>query len=329
MKISVLVPVYKAEQYITRCAESIFSQRYENLEVLFVNDCTPDRSIELLQRLLAEKFPGRQSQVKIINHEKNRGSAAARNTLLDNATGDFVCWVDADDWLEKDAIANLVKKQQEGNYDIVSGWSYEASEEGIRPFRQPVFQSKEDMLSDMWKPYFHHVLWGRIIRRSLYEEHNIRSTEGFDYGEDFYLMVAAVFYSKEIASITDYVYYYNRANTSAQSYQRNSIINKNRWEQSNHNLNITLAFVSKNNLLNSEAGERIIKEKFGYLCMAAKSQDNRFFQIVANEIKADCKDYYYAIGFNNPIYRFVLTNYKIASPCLRLRAFFIKCLERK
>ena len=328
MKISVLVPVYKAEKYITRCAESLFSQGYGNLEYIFVNDCTPDKSIELLLELLKEKYPKLQSQVKIINHEKNRGSAAARNTLLDNATGDFVCWVDADDWLEKNAITKLVKKQQENDYDIVTGWSYAVTEKGIQPHCQPTYQRKEDMLSEMWETGFRHVLWGRIIRRSLYEKNKIRSTEGWDYGEDFYLMVSVVHYSKIIASITDYVYYYNQDNSSAQSFLYADKVNAKKWEQFNHNLDNIMLFFSENELLRAEAGKELMKYKFPLLCMAAKRKEKAIFQEVVDEIKNNYKDFYYVIGFNNPIYKFILTHYFTASPCLRLRALIIKLFTK-
>ena len=84
--------------------------KYDDLEFVFVNDCTPDNSIDILKIIVEEKYPALLSRVKIINHEKNRGSAAARNTLLDNATGEFVCWVDADDWLDKDTVAKFVHR---------------------------------------------------------------------------------------------------------------------------------------------------------------------------------------------------------------------------
>ena len=103
MKVSVLVPVYGVEKYIERCARSLFEQTYSDLEYVFVNDCTPDQSIEILKKVMAE-YPQRKNAVKIVNHAKNRGLAAARNTAYDNATGDFVTIVDSDDWLEWDAL---------------------------------------------------------------------------------------------------------------------------------------------------------------------------------------------------------------------------------
>ena len=76
--ISILIPVYNVEKFIERCARSVFEQTYENLEYVFVDDCSPDKSIQILERVLAE-YPKREKQTKIIHHDKNRGVAAARN----------------------------------------------------------------------------------------------------------------------------------------------------------------------------------------------------------------------------------------------------------
>lgn len=96
--VSILVPIYGTEKYIERCTRSLFEQSYSNIEFVFVNDYTPDRSVEILKSIL-EKYPQQKSNTKIISHDKNRGVAAARNTLLDNATGDYVMWVDSDDYI--------------------------------------------------------------------------------------------------------------------------------------------------------------------------------------------------------------------------------------
>ena len=104
-KVSILVPIYGVERFIERCARSLFEQTYPNIEYVFVNDCTADRSVEILKELV-EDYPGRKDAVKIISHEKNRGLAAARNTALENATGVFICHVDSDDWVPK-ALMNV------------------------------------------------------------------------------------------------------------------------------------------------------------------------------------------------------------------------------
>ena len=101
--VSILVPVYKVEDYIERCARSLFEQTYSNLEFIFVDDCSPDDSVEILGRIM-DDYPARKEAVRIIRHNHNRGSAASRNTALDNGSGEFVFAVDSDDWLELDGL---------------------------------------------------------------------------------------------------------------------------------------------------------------------------------------------------------------------------------
>ena len=81
MKVSILVPIYGVEKYIEQCAISLFSQTYEDVEYIFVNDCTPDNSISILEKVLAN-YPERKSQTKIINHPENRGLGAGRKTVM-------------------------------------------------------------------------------------------------------------------------------------------------------------------------------------------------------------------------------------------------------
>ena len=117
--VSICVPIYGVEKYIERCAISLFEQTYKNIEYIFVNDCTQDNSIDVLKSII-EKYPVRKNCVRIINHERNKGLGAARNTAITNATGMFIMHVDSDDYVEKDIVERLVKKQNENNSDIVT-----------------------------------------------------------------------------------------------------------------------------------------------------------------------------------------------------------------
>ena len=109
-KVSICVPVYGVEKYIERCAISLFEQTYPDIDFIFVNDCTKDRSIEILEEVIT-RYPERQKDIKIINHAKNLGLAAARNTLIENATGEFVFIVDSDDYLALNAVELLLSEQ--------------------------------------------------------------------------------------------------------------------------------------------------------------------------------------------------------------------------
>ena len=102
-KISILVPIYGVEHYIERCARSLFEQTYPDIEYVFVDDCSSDQSIAVLEKVM-EDYPLRKPHVKIIHHERNKGLSAARNTALEASAGDYVMHVDSDDYIEKTLI---------------------------------------------------------------------------------------------------------------------------------------------------------------------------------------------------------------------------------
>ena len=104
IKVSICVPVYGAEKFMEKCARSLFEQTYHNIEYVFVNDCTPDRSIEVIRQVLLD-YPQRQASVKIVEHEHNRGLSASRHTAVLHATGDYFLHFDDDDYMETDAIS--------------------------------------------------------------------------------------------------------------------------------------------------------------------------------------------------------------------------------
>ena len=101
--VSILVPIYGVEKYIRRCAISLFEQTYLNIEYIFVNDCTNDDSIIILENVI-NQYPNRQSQIKIIQHETNKGLGEARNTAVAAANGDYLFHVDSDDYIDSYCI---------------------------------------------------------------------------------------------------------------------------------------------------------------------------------------------------------------------------------
>lgn len=110
--ISVVVPVFNAEKYVNRCIDSILNQTYEKLEVILVNDGSSDGSVKI-----CEKWQKLDSRVKLITQE-NAGVSAARNTGIANATGDYIAFVDNDDWLRPEMFKNLIRKAQKDNADL-------------------------------------------------------------------------------------------------------------------------------------------------------------------------------------------------------------------
>lgn len=206
-KVSVLVPVYNVEQYIGKCARSIFGQTYQNMEIIFVDDCSPDNSVGVVRQIL-EEFPNRKKQVKVIRHEHNRGIAAARNTLIEAAMGNFIVFVDSDDWMEPDMVEVLVAKQKETGADIVSSNSFE-NDNTLNPhFINPTFNSKGDVLNFFVCLNGHHELWSRLYHRNLFVENHIRCVEGDNVSEDLFVTPCLFWYARSVAWVNRCLYHY-------------------------------------------------------------------------------------------------------------------------
>lgn len=117
--VSVCIPVYKVEKYIEKCARTLFEQTMtDGIEFIFVNDCTPDKSIDVLEKVL-EEYPHRKAQTRIIHHEKNRGPVAARNTAIKNASGNYIICCDSDDWIDLELYETMYRKALETDADVV------------------------------------------------------------------------------------------------------------------------------------------------------------------------------------------------------------------
>ena len=121
IKVSILVPFYKVENYVGRCVESLFTQTYKNIEYVFVNDCTPDGSMEVINEKI-DKY-GMTDKCKMIIHEQNQGISSSRNDCLDNMTGDYFLFIDSDDYIDRDMVELLVEAAVKENADI-SGCGY-------------------------------------------------------------------------------------------------------------------------------------------------------------------------------------------------------------
>lgn len=175
--VSVLLPVYQVEEYIERCARSVFEQTYQNLEFVFVDDGSTDSSIDLLKSVIND-YHDLKDNIHIIRHLENKGLAAARNTAIKSCHGDFVIHVDSDDWIEPIAVQSLVQKQQETKADIVyTRGNFLETNESVKIDCRGWSTDKETLLTNFLQDKATICLWSKLIKRSLYTKHAIRCDE--------------------------------------------------------------------------------------------------------------------------------------------------------
>ena len=211
MKVSILVPVYNVEKYFARCLETLFSQTYSSIEYVFVNDCTPDKSMYVLQASL-EKYPSRANPVKIIENKQNLGIAIVRNTLLENATGEYVLFVDSDDWIEVDAIEKFVDKALKSNADIVGCDYFEEYHDRQVLFKQSYPSQHVEAMKAMTLLRIKGVLWKLFMRRELIVHNNIYFVPEVQFGEDYIFCCKLFFYAKSFSCVDEALYHYVQYN---------------------------------------------------------------------------------------------------------------------
>ena len=208
------MPIYNVEKYIEKCARSLFEQTLDDIEYIFVNDCTPDKSISILKQALKE-YPHRQQQVKIISHQTNMGSAAARNTCLSAATGEYIGWCDSDDWIEDNMFECMYLKAKETNADIVCcNYITEYQHKQINEEFTYLEETKQ-ILQDSKPTILNSSLCNKIIRKTLYEQNDIRPYDGINMNEDLGMTIRLRYLSCKTLIIPQAFYHYNRLNLSS------------------------------------------------------------------------------------------------------------------
>lgn len=178
--ISVIVPIYNVAPWLPRCLDSIVGQTYKNLEIILIDDGSTDNSLEICQT-----YGAKDTRIKII-HQENKGVSAARNAGLDNAQGDFIMFVDPDDWLTLDACEKLLDTQQQTQTDVVMGNFYYSRENSPNALAIEIKETsvlrieKTVALSLLFS--CHCVVWAKLYRHSVLN--NSRFNLEYKLGED-------------------------------------------------------------------------------------------------------------------------------------------------
>lgn len=203
--VSVIIPVYNVEQYIERCARSLFGQTLDDIEYIFVNDCTPDKSMEVLARVL-EDYPARKEQVRIIDMPVNSGQAKVRKVGVEASTGDYVIHCDSDDWVDITMYEKMWKMAVEGNFDMVICGNYYT--DGTHTLRINSnecngFKSlRRAIISDEIRNY----LWNKLIRRDMYK--HVEEWPVCNLWEDAAIVCQIAYHSESIGKIDEPLYHY-------------------------------------------------------------------------------------------------------------------------
>lgn len=209
--ISIIVPVYNVEEYLERCINSILNQTYKNWEVIFINDGSIDRSLEILK-----EYKEKDKRIKIID-KKNAGSGAARNEGIASSRGEYIAFLDSDDWYEKNFLEKLYNNLIENNSDVVMcnpriRYKDEHIIENINLnifTRINLLQNPEEILKILEMP----VIWNKIYKKDVIMKKNIKFPN-CSFAEDVEFLYKVFLNVEKVSKIEEHLYNYYKGDNS-------------------------------------------------------------------------------------------------------------------
>lgn len=324
-KVSVIIPIYGVEKYIEKCARSLFEQTLEDIEFIFVDDCTPDKSVEILNSVISS-YPKRSAQVKIVKHETNKGLPFARETGLSYATGDYIIHCDSDDWVEPQMYEALYNKAIDENADIVICDYYYAYSDGKRVVlpQKPAATDGKMVIKQMLFQQLHGSCCNKLVKRACYNTDIVFPKENMR--EDLALMVQLVYYAKKVAYLPQAYYnYYFNTNSLSQSLSYEVI--EKRVLQSVKNYQIVEDFLNKKGL-STEFRDGLAMVRFAIKNSLALNTNTKRGQALWKSTFPDITIVTVLGLKTKPIFKiqFILASLSVFTLVRRLRHLWKKCL---
>lgn len=207
-KVSVIIPIYGQEKYIERCARSLFEQSLKSIEYIFVDDCTPDNSIDILEKV-ADDYPDRKDHIKIIHHKSNVGVSMSRQDGMTMASGEYVIHCDPDDWVEKDMYETLYAKASGENLDVVI-CDFSAESDSVEVISQRPAECKSasvlGSISGRHLKPLHGSLCNKLIKADCLAD--VKFPPGVNYCEDVFVLFQVFKGERNIGYVDKAMYHY-------------------------------------------------------------------------------------------------------------------------
>jgi glycosyltransferase involved in cell wall biosynthesis len=202
--ITVIVPVYNAEEYLHKCINSILNQTFSGFELLLINDGSTDSSGKI-----CDEYANTDIRIKVY-HKENGGVSSARNVGINNSNGDFLIFVDSDDYIETKMLEDMYRNSQITKSDIV-GCDFYQEYENLSIYTSAYFENRQEFLRAVIRNYWG-VMWKILVKNDLYKKNNIQFPKNIDGGEDYFVCINLLFYANKVSCINKAYYHYNRIN---------------------------------------------------------------------------------------------------------------------
>lgn len=250
-KLSIIIPVYNTEKYLDRCLESVVNQSYKELEIIIVNDCSPGNV-----KSIVETYKEQDLRIKYVEHEKNKGLFRARLTGAQEATGEYIAFLDSDDYITKDYYHSLVRKATEKDADIVIGKTVLEKVDGqrvIQNLHDSCFEFDELKGDDIQKAFFGqkglcyawHTIWNKIYKKELWDKcfpHYNTITQHLIMTEDIAFSALLFYNAKKVATVKNDAYFYCENKDASTNVEK---IKFTRFEKNINDIKLVFDFVAQ------------------------------------------------------------------------------------
>ena len=210
---SIIVPVYNAEKYLSDCLKSLIGQTCSDVEIICINDGSTDNSLKILQ-----EYANKDSRIKIINQE-NQGVSIARNNGINIAQGEYLLFVDADDWISESMCEDLFNSIKASKSDIIYFNYYNCSDKQTRPINMICSNSTD--FKDIIIP----GLWCKAYKTTFIKKNNITFPTGISMAEDMIFILKTISKNPSTSYLKKYLYYYRNDNQNSATHKDNKYVN--------------------------------------------------------------------------------------------------------
>ncbi len=251
IKFSIIVPVYNVEKYMEKSLDSLVNQTYKNLEIICVNDNSTDNSLEILKN-----YASKDERFVIIDQKENKGPGFARNIAIDNATGDYIAFLDPDDWLEPDSFEQIINTLEKNNYPKIVQFDFKEIFENSDYIKDYDFCRKIkkragfdiskngyynwEKVKDKFFEVIIPAIWNRVYSREFIINNDIKFTND-ELGEDSAFTYRALLQDVNIYYLNKYLLNYLKKNTTERVYSKERLASLNY-------INAVGSHIEKNNL---------------------------------------------------------------------------------
>ncbi|MCM3727697.1 glycosyltransferase family 2 protein [Neobacillus cucumis] len=207
LKVSVIIPTYNVENYITKCLESVLNQTFENIEVIVIDDVSSDKTVEMVKA-----FSKKDARIKLLENQKNSGPSYTRNKGIKAATGDFIAFLDSDDWWHHERLSMMTKAAIQLNAEMICDNQYLIDDNSVTPWGT-IFQNGNVHITEPTRfsaaDFINKNLGLKpLIKRSFLKKNHILFEEGLRYGEDYLLFLNCLMNGANAFLLPEAYYFY-------------------------------------------------------------------------------------------------------------------------